>query len=242
MAINDIRDYVELNPNGVGMLDLLELNSNNPDEQFSFINSLAHQLVEDVACNDAAFERFVAATQEQVEADAAKFDSEVPTARCATINKLLALILATSPEAYRLVTPFATALGSLNDNVFQGVIEVYTAELEQRLTQAQDASEVTCKDDILCNLIQALGMHMQQLMGELSGSMRLYTPDEQRWHERFRNCYLRWLHAVDAQSWYEVGDPQYSLRDFLDMLLFHTLMDPFLRSMSAQPGEESDVR
>ena len=234
MAINDIRDFVELNPNGVGLDDLPLLNAIDPDDHFSSLNSFAHQLVEDVACNDEAFARFVAATQEQVEADAAKFDTEVPAARRATINKLLALILATSPEAYRLVTPFATALGSINDTVFQGVIEAYTAEYERQVAQAQDPTEITCQDDILCNLIQALGMHMQQLMGDLSENMRPCTPEELLWYARFRNCYIRWLHTVDAQSWYEVGDPQYSLRDFLDMVLLHTLMDPFLRVINAE--------
>ena len=202
-AINDIYDFQRVCGYAPDRDPLVELALNfqaSPNQ--AQIRQTARKLVDSVVLNEDGYQRFIAATQDEVNREKAQYDLLVPPQHDKPLRKFYQLVKTYEPDAYRAILPVRTTIGCLDDATFAEIVLDYIPRLEEQIS-IRDQIEYITIDHILCRMVRAQLI----MLDDLHHDLRVGRGDQAKidlWHTRYRNSYIWILCAAHHEDWYQI--------------------------------------
>lgn len=206
------------------------------------VEDMAKELVDSVVKDEAFYQRFVAATEEQVKQDAAQFEQVVPEPHKILLKRFYQGFNTLNPEAYQQIKPYRTALGYLDDRAFKIFITNFIPVIKAKIKGGNTVLNLTRHletDNIYCHIVRGLSVGALSMIQCNEFNHSPITPQlEQLWFDRYRNCYVRLLHQVDPDRWYQFDFGKINLRRYFDQTFFNTLLKPYLRNKKSKSKDQ----
>lgn len=166
---------------------------------------------------DKKFALFLSSLQDFLDADAASFDQRVPPKRALRVKKVYKLLKEKDPKGYKLLKPFRTVMGEIDDYNFVHSIEYY-AKLMAAEPKGSPAWPELCTEFCI-NFVEAIFYQIEPLINRFQSSEEIEQnpplPKECVWLGRFNLAYIVLSHYTDRELWSqpEQGDDLKSLFD-----------------------------
>ncbi len=234
-AINDLYDFQRVCGYAPDRDVLLELALNAGFAQsIDQLELAARELVDSVVLNEEGYQRFIAATQDEVDRDKAQFDFLVPPKHKKAVRKFYQLVKAYEPDAYRAILPFRTILGCLDDATFDEIVVDYIPRLEYQIS-ISDTSRIINIDHILCRTVRAQLIQLNDLLQDFQAG----KGDQAKidlWSMRYRNSYIRILRAAHHEEWYDMWPAEANFRNAFNTMFLRTLLMPIMQQRGFFPA------
>lgn len=180
----------------MGKPNLMQFFEVNDAERDTLAMQYGAQMVETMLQDEALYQAYLDQTKGAIEQECALFDRLVEPKRAKQVRRFYRLLKQIDPQTYRDTVDFRTAIGCLDQSIFDQFIADESHHLEHTLKNGFSFKP----DQIYLKICGALVYQNLLTIDFAAGPLAM---DEKKitWLRRFGSCYLRLFKKSDPQLW-----------------------------------------